>query len=256
MVGRTPREATGSQLQCDRTLFQSLNPACSAPKERHDGPLVSPHAPDAVRPLSEVVRSALLVGFAPLERDGLRLALEARGVTVIVGARGAAHRTDPVDVAIVDLTIAGEAPGGGSAGDVPVVAALAESARRVVAVVDDTAHMPDLDGAAVDTVIDRRTRLDALLTAVLHQRDPGLPWSMPTVRALPLTTREREVLQLIAGGCTSKEIARTLGVSAHTVESHKQRVFRRLGVQNQAQAIAAAVRMGLLAPGSARGAAS
>jgi DNA-binding NarL/FixJ family response regulator len=206
--------------------------------------------------MTERVQSALLVGFAPLERDGLRLALEARGIGVADATLGTGDIAEPVDVAIVDLTGAGEPAAGTPAHLAAVVAGLAASAQRIVAVVDDTARLPDLGSLEVDTVVDRRTRLDALLTAVLHQRDPGLPWTMPTVRALPLTTREREVLQLIAGGCTSKEIARTLGVSAHTVESHKQRVFRRLGVQNQAQAIAAAMRMGLLAPGSARGAAS
>ena len=244
------------QLLSRSALVHPLNCRAGTPKERHDDGLAPAPAARQGLAVSEVVRSALLVGFPPVERDGLRLALEARGVDVTVAPERDLTGIEPVDVALVDLTSAAAGAGGAPALDAAATAALTESAQRIVAVVDDTAHTPDIDGLLVDTVVDRRTRLDALLTVVLHQRDPGLPWSMPTVRALPLTTREREVLQLIAGGCTSKEIARTLGVSAHTVESHKQRVFRRLGVQNQAQAIAAAVRLGLLSPGSARGAAS
>jgi DNA-binding NarL/FixJ family response regulator len=229
--------------------------------EKHciDGQISSPTNPGEVPRLSAVVRSVLLVGFPPLERDGLRVALEARGVAVSPDAPvagDAVGHAEPVDVAIVDFAASERLPDGTPFPAAAVVAELATPARRIVAVVADASRTTDLGTFGIDTVIDRRTRLDALLTAVLHRRDPGLPWSIPTVRALPLTKREREVLQLIAGGCTSKEIAGTLGVSSHTVESHKQRVFRRLGVQNQAQAIAAAMRMGLLDPQSARGVSS
>jgi DNA-binding CsgD family transcriptional regulator len=43
-------------------------------------------------------------------------------------------------------------------------------------------------------------------------------------------------------------VAAALGISTRTVEQHKQRIFERLGVQNQAHAVAIALRAGLLEP--------
>ncbi|HEX2042538.1 MAG TPA: response regulator transcription factor [Acidimicrobiales bacterium] len=61
-----------------------------------------------------------------------------------------------------------------------------------------------------------------------------------------LTERERQVLQLIGTGATSKETSARLGISRKTVENYKQRIFAKLHVQNQAHAVALATRRGLL----------
>ncbi len=53
-----------------------------------------------------------------------------------------------------------------------------------------------------------------------------------------LSTRETQVLRLAAKGMAGKQIARALGISPKTVEQHKTRAFRRLGVPNQAAAVA------------------
>jgi DNA-binding NarL/FixJ family response regulator len=55
-----------------------------------------------------------------------------------------------------------------------------------------------------------------------------------------LSARERQVLGLAAKGLAGKQIARSLGISPKTVEQHKSRIFGKLGVPNQAAAIAAA----------------
>jgi len=60
-----------------------------------------------------------------------------------------------------------------------------------------------------------------------------------------LTPREIEVLSAMADGLTTKAIARLLGVALKTVENHKTRVFHKLGVRTQAQAVAVAVSGGL-----------
>ncbi len=57
--------------------------------------------------------------------------------------------------------------------------------------------------------------------------------------ALSLTTRQREVVDLIATGASDKEIARTLGISTATAQKHVARVLDRLGVPNRAAAVAA-----------------
>jgi DNA-binding NarL/FixJ family response regulator len=69
-------------------------------------------------------------------------------------------------------------------------------------------------------------------------------------RVLPerhrLSEREREVLRHIAAGRTSAEISELLGLQPKTIDGHKQRIFNKLSVQNQAHAVAVAYRMGVL----------
>lgn len=52
-----------------------------------------------------------------------------------------------------------------------------------------------------------------------------------------LSEREREVLSLIVGGLTNKEIGRALGLSPRTVESHRANLFAKLGAESLAQVI-------------------
>ena len=61
-----------------------------------------------------------------------------------------------------------------------------------------------------------------------------------------LTDRELQVLALISRGMTTMEIAARLGLSAKTIESRRQSLFAKLKVQNQAHAVAVAMRGGLL----------
>ena len=64
----------------------------------------------------------------------------------------------------------------------------------------------------------------------------------------PLTSREREVLQLVAEGKRTKEIAAALGVSVKTVESHRARLMRKLQVRETAGLVRYAIRRGLVEP--------
>ena len=63
-----------------------------------------------------------------------------------------------------------------------------------------------------------------------------------------LSHREIQVLGEIGAGSTTRLVAQTMGISPKTVENHKQRIFAKLGVQNQAHAVAVAMRQGLLQP--------
>jgi two-component system response regulator NreC len=62
-----------------------------------------------------------------------------------------------------------------------------------------------------------------------------------------LTPREREVLQLAAEGKTNPEIAAHLHISPRTVENHRARLMRKLGLQNQSDLVRHALRRGLIA---------
>ncbi len=61
-----------------------------------------------------------------------------------------------------------------------------------------------------------------------------------------LTDREREVLQLVAEGKSSKEIAQILGLSVSTVESHRKHIMEKLDLHNTAAIVRFAVRKGIV----------
>jgi DNA-binding NarL/FixJ family response regulator len=63
-----------------------------------------------------------------------------------------------------------------------------------------------------------------------------------------LTPRQRETLQLIAEGYSTKEIAFALGVSVKTVETHRAQLKERLGIYNVAGLVRFALRVGLISP--------
>ncbi|MGH0030367.1 MAG: response regulator [Myxococcota bacterium] len=63
-----------------------------------------------------------------------------------------------------------------------------------------------------------------------------------------LTSREREILQLVAEGLSSKEIASSLNISTRTVESHRARVMEKLGIHKVSGLVRYAIREGLLSP--------
>jgi DNA-binding NarL/FixJ family response regulator len=66
--------------------------------------------------------------------------------------------------------------------------------------------------------------------------------------AEPLTPREREVLQLVAEGKTTKEIAKILGVSVKTAESHRTRIMKKADIHQTAGLVRYAIRRGLIQP--------
>jgi DNA-binding NarL/FixJ family response regulator len=61
-----------------------------------------------------------------------------------------------------------------------------------------------------------------------------------------LSERERQVLQLIAGGSTNREIADRLFLSPHTVKDHTSTLYKKVKAKNRADAIQRAQRLGLL----------
>ncbi len=105
-----------------------------------------------------------------------------------------------------------------------------------------------------------KTEAPADLVRAIHEVLGGMVYLSPRVsRALaqaymaksalpadPLTPREREVLQLVAEGKTSKEVAGFLGISAKTVESHRARILKKLDAPNTAGIVRYAIRRGLI----------
>jgi two-component system, NarL family, response regulator NreC len=61
-----------------------------------------------------------------------------------------------------------------------------------------------------------------------------------------LTSREREILQLLAEGKTNKEVATALNISPYTVETHRSHILQKLNLHNSAELVLYAVRKGII----------
>ena len=68
-----------------------------------------------------------------------------------------------------------------------------------------------------------------------------------------ITPRERDVLELVAEGYSTAEIARALWITEDTVRTHIKRMLVRLGARTRAHAVAIAFREGLCGPDSRNG---
>lgn len=74
----------------------------------------------------------------------------------------------------------------------------------------------------------------------------GLPGPRPEPEDRVLSSREREVLQLIASGMPNKQIARALGISPHTAKFHVAGVLQKLGAASRTEAVSTGVKRGLV----------
>ncbi len=98
---------------------------------------------------------------------------------------------------------------------------------------------------AIQSVMDNQVYLSPkITTVVLKEYVPDLHKGETSVFKI-LTKREREVLQLIAEGKTTKEIAHLLEVSIKTVETHRQQIMNKLNVRSVAKLTKYAIREGL-----------
>lgn len=92
-------------------------------------------------------------------------------------------------------------------------------------------------------------RVSTQLVESYLKRGPGLA-SKPSGAAagddVQLTARQREILQCIAQGHATKEIAHRLGISPKTVEAHRTQLMERLGMRDIASLVRYAIRIGLI----------
>jgi DNA-binding NarL/FixJ family response regulator len=137
---------------------------------------------------------------------------------------------------------------GGRAWPAAIPAMIAAGARGVL---PDDATAEEI-AAAVEAAVAGLVVVPAeLASALAASRQPATsePRDLGGARAarLPaLTPREREILSMLAEGLPNKVIASRLGISEHTVKTHLEAVFEKLGASTRAEAVARAVRSGLL----------
>jgi len=101
---------------------------------------------------------------------------------------------------------------------------------------------------AINIVIAGKTYISpSISTAVIGDYISGAAEDKSSVFAV-LTEREREVLQLLAEGKTTKQIAERLHISAKTVEAHRLKIMHKLDIDNIAQLTKYAIQEGLTMP--------
>ncbi|MCM0619223.1 response regulator transcription factor [Nocardioides bruguierae] len=206
-----------------------------------------------------MTQRVLLVDDHELIRQGLARAFERAGEWEVVGeAAGVAEalalaRVLKPDVVVTDLQMPD-----GSGFD--VVRALREDSPEVGLVIL-TMHLGDAQvlaamEAGASAFLGKETRgPDVVAIAAQALRDPdgfvstGLAGAIrrrAAVGVSRLTDRETEVMRCLADGLGTAEIAARLYLGESTVKTHLNRIYRKLGVRNRTQALAEAVRAGLL----------
>lgn len=81
--------------------------------------------------------------------------------------------------------------------------------------------------------------------ARLFRRAPVVPLDAHGCKALGISEREREVLELLVAGRTNKEIARRLNVSPNTVKTHVAKLYSKLEVKRRTEAVLRARELGM-----------
>jgi two-component system, NarL family, response regulator NreC len=206
----------------------------------------------------------LLVDDHPVVRAGLRLLLAAGGDLTIVGEAETGREAIRLaaelapDVAVVDLGLP-------DISGLDVTRAIRTSWPTVriliVTMYDEDEYVLGVLEAGADGYLLKQSPGDELRKAVLrihagervlHPRALRALIARATNRAQPpaeaLSDREREVLQLLADGATSKEMAAALGLRPKTIENHRARILDKLGAANSAAAVRTAVSRGLIRP--------
>jgi DNA-binding NarL/FixJ family response regulator len=125
---------------------------------------------------------------------------------------------------------------------------------------DDPTYVAEAFQAGASGYVVKRSAASTLIRAIRtvlggwrYGAPTGPAGRAPKVRPVgdsagSLTTRQREILQLVAEGRAAREIAGLLGVSVKTVEFHKARIAERLGRHGTAELTRYAIAHGLVAP--------
>jgi DNA-binding NarL/FixJ family response regulator len=207
----------------------------------------------------------LLADDHKMMRDGLRAILEKQPGMNVVGEASNGHeavelarRLSPqvvvMDISMPDLNgVDATRQIVGHMRDVKVIALSMNSDRRYVLAMLAAGACGYLLKDAASEELTRAIRAvvagqkyvspfvaEAVIASAVRESGPSLP-----LEGKALSSREREVLQLLAEGRTSKEIASTLGVAVSTIETHRRQIMDKLGLRSIAELTKYAIREGL-----------
>jgi len=202
----------------------------------------------------------LLVDDHAIVREGIRAVLEEQPDLAVVGECGSGDEAIAVaeslapDIVLLDLCM----PGTGPVETIRKLRALLPSLRVMVftSFGEDEIVRDTLDAGATGFLL-KDAMQDELVSAI-RSVAAGQPWLAPAAQRQlmemlrrpeqppdALTSRETDVLRLIAQGCSNKAIARTLGITEGTVKGYVSQILAKLGVEDRTQAALHAVRKGL-----------
>ena len=205
----------------------------------------------------------LLADDHPVFRQGLRALLEREKFDVVgeasdgLEAIAAAERLQP-QVVVIDLAMP-------SLNGIDAVREIVKRAPRAKAVLltmhTEEYHVLEALRAGAKACVSKTQAAEHLLQAIKDVCAGGVYLSPHVSGAVvqaylaktelpydPLTPRERQVLQLIAEGKTTKETAAVLDVSVKTAETHRTNLMEKLDIHSTAGLVRYAIRRGLLQP--------
>ena len=211
--------------------------------------------------------SVLLVDDQTLVRQGIRSLLELSDeIRVVAEAVDGAQAVELIpqhkpDVVLLDLRMPGMS-------GIDVLNTLAQRGQQPPSIIlttfdDDQLVLAGLEAGARGYLL-KDVSLDQLVDAVKTVAAGGsLVAPVVTQRLLsglermhneftsldrpdPLTDRETEILRLMAGGYSNKEIANSLGVAEGTVKNHVSNILSKLGVRDRTRAVLKAFELGIV----------
>jgi DNA-binding NarL/FixJ family response regulator len=201
----------------------------------------------------------LIVDDHPVTREGLHAALDVEEGVIVVGEASSgeeaveqAGQLKP-DVVFMDVRM----PGMGGIEAAKAIRAASPDTKVILVTVDESrASIAEAIQAGVSGYLLKDTSADELVNAarlavegkaVIHPQltrafIEEVQVTEKRSDAAALSRREKEILQKVAYGATTKEVAQDLGISPHTVKTHLERIFEKLGANDRAQAVAIAIR--------------
>lgn len=195
----------------------------------------------------------ILERLAGVVQSDQRLKLQATCNTV-AAARLALHDKAP-DVLLIDLDL----PDGNGLEIITLVQDEGfDTAMMVISVFGDEWHILKAIAAGASGYLLKDDESIQIGTAITDLAAGGAPISPSIARHLmkhfrpeqalleKLTQREQQVLQKVAKGYTSQEIAEIEGLSYHTVATHVKNIYRKLSVNSRAEAVFEALKMNLI----------
>jgi len=205
----------------------------------------------------------LLADDHVLVRDGIKTTLESNGLSIVGEASEGREAVKMLrdlkpDVAVFDVSMPGL-----NGVDAARIALKENPGTKVVllTVHTENEYVDEALRAGVSGYVLKKQATADLIRAIQEVSlgniylSPGISRAVmeafrsgKELAARTLTAREREVLQLIAEGKTTKEIGSVLGISVKTAETHRSRVMDKLEIRDTAGLVRYAIRMGLVTP--------
>jgi DNA-binding NarL/FixJ family response regulator len=203
----------------------------------------------------------LLADDHVLVRDGIKITLEANGFLIVGEASEGREAVRMVrelnpDVAVFDVSMPGL-----NGVDAARLALHEKPGLKVVllTVHNGNEYVDEALKAGVSGYVLKKQATADLIRAIQEVSlgniylSPGISRAVmeafrsgTQLASRTLTAREREVLQLIAEGRTTKEIGGVLGISVKTAETHRSRVMDKLEIRDTAGLVRYAIRVGLI----------